>query len=768
MRKFGTFLLNYRVVLIILIVLVTVVCSFFLPDLRMEDDEKTWFSERDELLITYNEFKENFMGGDFAVIAYKTESALSESELRYCAHLTEAFGAVPYVTKITSLTSAEDIIGTEEGMEVRTLVEGTCLSDVEKRTVMERIERNPFFEGNLISLDHSVVGIVLSLYIPEADETAHSDVSKEIARAIGTVLEEEQQETGREFSLGGTVITDSEIGSMMERDIAKFFPLSLLLVSLVLIVIYRNFNTFFFPLLTVLISLVWTLGVMGMLKLPITPVSTSLFALITVIGIADSVHLISHYRLELPRFKDKKAALLETYQRAGLPCLFTSITTAVGFGSLGISSIPAIRNLGFFAGFGIMSAFILSMILVPFGLLLTKSRLASPKSMESGFVTKVLKGIGTFNVRFPFLVIAVWVIVVAVMLVGIWQIRVEGSMLNYLKHSSTLRKDAKFLDTNMSGVSSTEIIIRGEADLFKEPEMLARIDRFQESMRTNPKVTLSYSIADYLKLINRAMNNDDDAFSVIPDSREAVAQSLLLYEISGGAEIEDYVTIDYDMARISLRTQQMSDSERKALIKNAQELVHELFGEYETEVTGIDNLIYMVTQRIIVTQTRTLGLAFLIILGLMLLLFGFRGGLASILPNIFPVVFVLGLMGYGGFYLNVATSIIASIAIGIVVDDTIHYFSHFKHELAVLGNREEAMKSSLQKVGRALMATSLVLTLGFSIFLLSDSKILMDFGILSCAAIIMALLGDLFIGPVLLSKLRIFNRVKPQDNHIPR
>jgi predicted RND superfamily exporter protein len=758
MKRFGAFLLRYRILLLIIIVIVTGVCGIFLPDLRMEDDETTWFSEKDQLLITYNEFKENFMGGDFAIVAYESDSVLSEPELEYLAHLTETLNEVPYVTKVTSLTSVEDILGTANGMEVRTLVEPGALSEEEKIVLRKRIEGNPFYRGNLISDDYRIIAAVLSLYIPKADETAHSDVSKQIARALRAIVGDEEQKTGRRFYVGGTVITDSEIGSMMERDIAKFFPLSLLLVSIMLIVMYRNFNAFFFPLMTVLIALVWTLGIMGMLKLPITPVSTSLFALITVIGIADSVHLISHYRLELPRLKSKKDAILETYRRAGLPCLFTSLTTAVGFGSLGISSIPAVRNLGFFAGFGIMSAFILSMILVPFGLLISRSAVRSQEQVRSSPVTRLLTGIGTFNARFPLLVVVLGSCVVVAMFTGIWQIRVEGSMLEYLKRDSLLRRDAGFLDAHLAGVSSTEIIIRGENDLFKEPGVLEQVRELQELMMKHPRVTASYSIVDYLKLINRAMNNDDEAYAVIPATKASVAQDLLLYEISGGTEIEDYVTIDYDMARISLRTQQMKDAERQDLIEHAQGLVDSLFGNYDRSVTGMDNLIHMVTQRIIATQTRSLGLAFIVILGLMLLLFGLRGGLASILPNVFPIVFLLGLMGYGRFYLNVATSIIASIAIGIVVDDTIHYFSHFRHELKRLGDREKAMRVALRQVGRALVATSVILTLGFSIFLISDSKILVDFGLLSCAAIIMALLGDLFIGPVLLSRLRIFHQ----------
>ena len=165
-----------------------------------------------------------------------------------------------------------------------------------------------------------------------------------------------------------------------------------------------------------------------------------------------------------------------------------------------------------------------------------------------------------------------------------------------------------------------------------------------------------------------------------------------LYEMSGGTEIEDYTTIDYEMVRISMRTNQMEEEERKKLIERINEYTDKNFSQFKVDITGFDNLVHEVTERITMTQIHSFGLAFLVILGFMFLLFGLRGGLLSIIPNVFPIVFVLGLMGYAGFHLNIATAIIASIAIGIVVDDTIHYFTHFKYEFQESGERKTAMK----------------------------------------------------------------------------
>lgn len=756
MKKFGEFILKHKIILIMAIIAVTVFFSLHLPELKMEDDETTWFPSGDPVLEAYDELEETFTGSEFVVVAYETENFFSAAEIEYLSALSEKLVEIPHVTDVTSLTAVEDIVGTEAGLEINPLIEETPETKAEFSYLEYRIALNPFFKGNLISTNGKTIGIVLAIDLPDEEETTVSEAAEEIAVNIKNLLAKEQELTGRAFYLGGSIISDAEIQLIMQRDMSLFFPLSMLLTGLVLLIIFKSLSSIIFPILTVFLSLTWTLGLKGVVDSPITPVSTTLFALLTVIGIANSVHLISHYRSELPTHKDKKQALLESYRRAGKPCLFTSLTTAVGFGSLIVSGIPAIRSLGIFASFGIMSAFILSMILVPVGSLIAKIK---PKPAENSQNTKNLMGsIAAFNLRHPQWILLAGLLIVAVMGIGITRIRVEPSMLEYLKKNTRLRHDAEFLDEQLSGISSIEVMLSGEPDSFKEPEVLKKMERLQEMAEDHPNVPVSYSIVTFLKLINQALNSDQPEYFRLPETREAVAQSLLLYEMSGGTEIEDFATINYDMVRISLRTHQMKEEERKKLIERINEYTDKNFSQFKVDITGFDSLVHKVTERITLTQIQSFGLALLVILLLMFLLFGFKGGLLSIVPNVFPIVFVLGLMGYAGFNLNIATAIIASIAIGIVVDDTIHYFTHFKHEFKECGERRTAMRKALQKVGPALCFTSIILALGFLIFLLSETSILLDFGILASLTVIMALLGDLFVGPILLVKFNVFKK----------
>lgn len=762
MERFGEFILKQRIILLVAILAGTVLFSLHLPELKMEDDETTWFSSGDPVLKAYDELEENFAGSEFVIISYVSDNFFTQSEIMYLSSLSQKLEAIPHVIEVSSLTTVEDIVGTESGLEIKRLIEGNPDKGVDFSYLKQRIDLNPFFRGNLISKEGKTIGIVLKLDLPENEDKGISEMAEEISADIKTLLLREEKETGRKFYLGGSIITDAEIMLMMEKDMSKFFPLSMALTGAVLFIIFRSLSSILFPLATVFLALMWTLGLKGMANSPITPVSTTLFALITVIGIANSVHLISHYRLELPLHKDRKQALLKSYQRAGKPCLFTSLTTAVGFSSLIVSKIPAIRSLGIFASFGIMVAFILSMILVPVGLLWLKLKPQTTRFKQRR--ENVLSRIGAINLKHPRLVLIAVSLIVLLMGLGITQIRVEPSMLEYLKKGTRLRQDAEFLDEKLSGISSIEVVISGEPDSFKEPGVLRKMERLQEMVEDHPNVPVSFSLVTFVKLINRALSNDRPEYFHIPGTREEVAQSLLLYEMSGGTEIEDFTTINYDMARVSMRTKQMKEEERKKLIAKIMEYTDQNFSQFQVSITGFDNLVHKVTERITLTLIQSFALAFLVILVIMFLLFGLRGGLLSIVPNVFPIVFVLGLMGYAGFYLNIATAIISSIAIGIVVDDTIHYFTHFKHEFQELRERKASMLQALQKVGPALCFTSIVLVLGFCLFLLSETSILIDFGILSSIAVITALLGDLFVGPTLLVKFNIFKSNRKKFN----
>jgi hypothetical protein len=757
MEWFWQTIIRYRWRFLASIVACTAVLSFFIPNLRIEEDETTWFSRNDPVLQAYRNYQNSFEAHETAIIAFHQSDPLSRSSLHYLDSLCMRLKKLPFVTNILSLTTIDDIVGTEYGLEIRPLIAGRASTDSSTGYLRKRIRQNPFFYGTLIGTDWTTLGIILELAGKDSTGKMSNDRFETIAKTLKKFITNESNRTGTQFYLGGNVITDAEVSIIIEKDMYTFFPLSLILASLLLFVIFKSAYDVLFPLLSVLCALHWTLAMKGIFDSPITPVSTTLFALITVIGVANSIHLTSQFKKELAHTNDSYRAMLNTFRRAGIACFYTSVTTAMGFGSLSVSSLPVIREMGLFAAFGILSAFFCSMVIVGFGLML-RGRKQMTGAVRTLDLSALLVPIAEINRRYPVWIIAVSLVVTGIMALGIQRIEVESSMIDYLKESTRLRKDAEFIDTHLMGISSIEILIDGEEGDFKNPEILQRIQNFQDHIEQFESVAKTYSLTDYIQLINRALHEDSAAYFSIPPSREAVAQSLLLYEMSGGNETEDFVSIPYDLARISIRTKRMKQAERDSLFGEINSFLDIHFKGRDRAITGFDNLVHETTDRIVSTQVKSLSLAFGIILVIMCLVFGFYGGIISILPNIFPIIFLLGTMGYVGFRLNIATAIIASIAIGIVVDDTIHYFSHFRYALSETRDKNRALHRAHLSVGSALCFTSSILIGGFLTFVLSETKILMHYGILSSVAVITALLGDLFLGPVLLTTFGVFQR----------
>jgi len=763
-ERFGGLILKYRWLWLAMIVGLSVLFLLHVPEMDVEDDETTWYTPGDPTLEIFQAFEDRFEGDDLLFVAYEWDTPYSPESLTYLADLTDRLHReIPYISDVTSLTSVDDIVGSEAAIEVRPLIDTAAIPSIDQEMLRHRIAINPFLRGNLVSEDGTAVAVILEIEV--GDDIEYEAAAAEIVAAVRAVLAAESTTTGIQFHIAGTQVTEIETERMLETDMTRFFPITMIFTAVLLLLFFRSIPSVILPLATVFLSLGWTLGLKVLVGSQITPVSTTLFALITVIGVANSVHMISHYMLEKRTSRSRREILLATYRHAGTPCLMTSLTTAIGFASLTVSRVPAIRQLGVFAAFGILSAFFLSMVIVPLGIDWIGHR--SRRTARNRWIEHVLERIGRFNLRHPRWVIIGSIVIACAMAIGIFSIEPAGSMVEYFKPGSDYRMSVDFLDRRLAGASSTEVVLYGARDAFKSPDALRELESLQALALQHEGTAAVHSIVDTVKLISRALHSDDPSQYVVPDSRAAISQSLLLYEMSGGAGLRSYVSGDYAVARVSIRTRQMRDAAREALLTDVQTYVSEQMPAFRAEVTGMDHMVHTTNKNVILTQVQSFGLAIGMITVMMVLVFGLRAGLLSLIPNILPIVFALGLMGYAGFGLNMATAIIASIAIGIVVDDTIHFFSHFRDELRKTGDSKLAMSAALTRVGKALCFTTLILVAGFGVFLFSESWIMASYGILSGTAVLVALLGDLFLGPVLLARLSPFavqQRKQPEQS----
>lgn len=743
-RMIGQAVLRRRTLLLAAITLVSILFSLSLADLETREDETTWMDEDNQARIDYDYFRDLFGSDRFIVVAYETPDAFSADEIEYLDYLTHRLEGLPHISEATSLTTIEETYATSFGSASRAFLRCSDAprSDAERCHLEERIAANPFVDGTLISGDRGMLAIVLKVA-----STLNGETYRAITDALDASLDYETRLTGKEFHYGGGPVYDARINAIMERDVKVFTPLVLVLSALVLFWLFHSWRAAALTLLAVVLAMLWTFGLKAVTGSPVTPVSTTLVALIVIIGVANSVHFISHYQLELTRAASPEEAMLHTFSRAGIPCFLTSLTTAVGFASLIASNIPLIRHLGAYAGFGIMSAFVLTMVLLPVGLRNTPLR-ARRGTPEDG----IWASIGNFVVQHSRVVIITWVAFTVVVALGILRIEVEPSMTEYLKPDSPARQAADVIDERLAGSSSIELLIQGPPGSFENVAVLSAIEHLQNAVENRAHVAKSTSALDFVKQFTggRIPLSDVEAERAITYFTHADTSDFSQYFVQG----------DVDSLRVSLRTNQMPMSEREDIIRQIEAFSRENLQGFSVTVTGAEGLVNAITIDVVRTQVLSVAIAVVVILGLMMLFFGVRGALAAIMPNVLPIVILFGVMGLGGFELNIATITVAAICIGLVVDDTIHYFSHFRRLVVASGEPDKAAVAALHEVGSALAFTALTLSLGFCVFMLSESAFLVQFGLLAVTALVTAFVADITVGPAILSRYSVFGRTR--------
>jgi len=502
----------------------------------------------------------------------------------------------------------------------------------------------------------------------------------------------------------------------------------------------------------------------------------SMPTLLTAIGVAHSVHILSEFRSRFAELGDRREALVQTIYLVGTPCLLASLTTAAGFASMSFVPIKSIAHLGIYGAFGVMAAFVMSltllMALLSFGRQAPKPGAAQAQrtSAKGGQRVKAaLVKIAAFDVRYRRSILAVSALIAVFSGVGITRLVVDSNWLDDFSDGMPIKGITQRIDTVMGGTTNIIYLFdSGEADGIKDPAFLREIERVQVMADEHGwLVRKTYSIVDILKDLNQAFHGGDPDWYKLPETRELVAQYLLLYETSGGEETEEYISSDYRRANLELRLKLAMTSETEKVVGMIEDaLTAEPLQSSTMSMTGIGALWLKLLDYIVYSQIQGFMLAFCVIAVVMISIFrSLSTGLISMVPNLAPVVLTLGVMGWLDIPLDYSKISIAAVAIGIAVDDTIHLVSRYWHEFKVHGDYAEALEASMQDVGRALLITSVALVSGFLVFTLSVLHSQAIYGILLATTIVTALVADFLLMPALVLTFKCFGPERAKGTH---
>jgi hydrophobe/amphiphile efflux-3 (HAE3) family protein len=696
----------------------------------------------------YEHIRLLFGNDETVLVALITDDIFSRENLDRVVRMTKRIEALVAVHHVESLATALDVRSLDGAMEVVPFLE-SMPADADGRVALrKRVLANPVFAGNLVSKDGRATVLSVNLRDMPERELVESGLIPDIERIVA----EERGDVS--VWVTGGLFAKAKTASLMLEDIRRTLPLAIAIAMGVAWISFRSLRGVLIPTGTVLIAVVWTLGAIAAMGVPLNLLTLIIPTLLLVVGFAYAIHVVSEYyevaseSHEPPR--SSGAVVREAMRRVTLPVVLTGITTAAGFLSLTTSPIQAIREFGAFNTLGIVFTCLVTLSFAPAMLVLLPLPTRIRDREVGGRFDRAAEWLAGFDIRNRGAILIAGAVIAIASVVGTLNIHV-GSV--FVEPGSPLERSAAALDEYMEGANGLYVVFAANhAGAFKEPEKLQRIESFQRWLELQPEVGGTTSVVDYLMLIRRGFM-DGVVQDEIPDSKSMISQ---LFFFGGNEDLERFVDSRFQTTVIHVRCRVNDTAAMEALLTRIEAQAEMLPENIEATVTGNSVLLTRTIDDITRGQSQSLILAFgMIFVVLSLLFMSPRVGLLALIPNALPVLFYFGFLGLAGITLNSTTGLVACLVLGIAVDDTIHFLARFNEAARRRANEGRGVADALRSVGRPVTYTTIALCGGFLALTQSHFHNQVQFGALAALTLAFAWLVDVTFTPALASRLRI-------------
>ena len=709
-----------------LVIAITIVISvlFFVAmkkNTRMETDLDKYMPEKHPAFVYSDKAEEWFGINDGIIFAIENKNGIYNTEtLDTLKQLTKRLQKLDEIIKadVTSLYTADNIVGTEDGMDVKRFFKKVPKTDSLLKVLQQNVKSNEMVYGRLVSTDETVTVVIAEI----RDSVFSQEFYNEILE-IATSYETEDIK----IHVAGRPIVEGTMALLGPADMKKMVPIVLLVITLVLFLTLRSVKNTLLTMSVVFFSVLWTFGLMAAVGVPIYAVSTMIPVMLIAIGVADGIHLYSHLQLFLRKnpTATKKEASVDMLKNMWKPVAMTSITTAVGFVSLLTSQVYPIKYFGVFTAFGVLMAMVFSLLIIPAGIMifgLPKMKKVKKEVVEkSGLAYKF----ASIIIKRKSISIVVTALIIVASIFGMQKIWINSSFLEKFETDSEIVLTDKFINQHFGGTTTLNLILDADdnLDAFKDGKILKLVDKMQSNVETELDVVgNSFTLTDYIKRMNKVMNADKEEFNTIPESRNMIAQYLLLYEMSGDPENLNKV-VDYDYTKLNITYQLKSDNSKAInsamdIMKNYEDEFKEMGVTMQYAGSGYKGLVF--TDLILEGQIMSLILTLIIVV--ILLSFMFKNiwiGLIGAVPIIITAAISFGIMGFLNIPLSTTTALLSSIAIGIGIDYAVHFIEQYRKNAKNSDNKLLASQKTMAHSGRAILFNAIVVISGFLVLLFS-------------------------------------------------
>lgn len=722
-------------------------------NLSLRTDYRIYFGKENPQLQAFDAIQDIYNKSDAVLFLLEPEdgNVFSPQTLQAIQQLTEKSWKLPYSSRVDSITNFQHSHAQEDDLIVADLViDPLTLSSSDLEKIKQVALAEPLLLKRLVSGKGHVAGVNVTIQLPDGDLAAAPNVAKS-ARELAAQIESNYP--GMKIYLTGMVMMTNAFSESAMNDNKTLLPIMYGIVILVLLFSLRSFSATFTVVILILFSIVPTMGIAGWLGWYLTPTSLTSATIILTMAVADCVHILVT-QLHLMRIGHKKKQAIQESLKINFQAIFlTSITTAIGFLSMNFSDAPPFRDLGNMVAIGVILAWILSVTFLPAMMAILPVKVKLKEDLDNSAMQHLAEWV--IRYRKPLLIINT--IIAIVLIAFVPRNELNDEFVKYFDETVEFRKGTDFANDHMGGIYTIEFSIHAkqQGDI-SEPQFLQKVQKLADWLSTQSKITHIYTVTDTFKRLNKNMHGDEDEWYRLPDSRELAAQYLLLYEMSlpYGLDLNDQINIDKSGIRLIATLKSMSSNQVLAAEQQIRQWLAQHMNEYEVDLASPVLMFAHIGKRNISQMLIGSVLAFVLISLLLMLAFkSFKLGLISLIPNLLPAGIAFGIWGLIDGRVGLGLSVVTGLTIGIVVDDTVHFISKYRHARITKGmNSEDAVRYAFSTVGTALWITSLILICGFMVLSLSHFTMNSEMGLMTAITIAVALFMDLlFLPPLLMS-----------------
>ncbi len=724
-------------------------------NLYFTTDYRVFFSEENPQLQAFDALQDTYTKIDniLFVLTPVDGNVFSRQTLAAVEDLTKRAWQIPYSIRVDSLSNFQYSYAEEDDLIVADLVKNSqSLTDRQLEKIKQVALSEPLLVNRIVSPDSDTTGVNVTIQLPGKAQHLEVPEAAKYAQNLARTMRKDYPDI--DIYLTGMVIMNNSFSEASKSDLQTLVPAMFLVVIVLLAFLLRSVTATITSLVIIFVSILTALGASGWMHVVLSPPTAISPTIIMTIAVANSVHILITFLQKLNGVTDKRVAMIESMRINLQPVFLTSLTTALGFLSMNFSDAPPFRTLGNIVALGVAASFIWSVTILPAVIMILPV-----KHIPRRQGMRIMGGLADFVIRRRKSLVVTMSVLVVMLVAFIPRNELNDEFVKYFDETVQFRQHTDYASEHLTGIYIIEYSIpANETGGIANPEYLQYLQKFANWYRQQDNVMHVNVLTDTMKRLNRNMHADDASWYKLPDERPLAAQYLLLYEMSlpFGLDMNNQINVDKSSTRMTVTMKNLSTMQVLTMESLADTWIKENLPEYMHSKGSSSTIMFAhigernIRSMLLGTTVALILISFTLIIALRSL----KMGLISMLPNLVPAAMAFGLWGLLVGQVGLALSVVTSMTLGIIVDDTVHFLSKY-----LRARREEGMappdavRYAFTTVGMALVVTSVVLVAGFLILSLSSFELNSGMGLLTAITITFALLADFLLLPPLLMKL---------------